>query len=426
MNLYFRYEKSTQSKIRWAMKAYVRWMNCRNYQVQHGLISEEHKVPSPDELLTIVKEEVVKVVCLFILEVRDANGNDYNRDTLYDLIVMVQSFFKQNRLPYHFFEDDAFFDIKNTLDNCMKQLTKEGKIAPRIKAVPISCAEEEKLWMKGLLGDDNPTKLIDTLVYLLGLHFALRAAEEHKNLKAVGKVLYDDEVGLKYLYYQEVSSKCNQGGIASRGIPPKTGCVYENVVNSDRCVVRLFEKYMSHRPSHLPKCSPDFYLRPLTVPNGNVWYSCQARGRHSIEKVIKELCKQGGFDGKRTNHSMCAASATHMYEQGADEQLICEKTGHRSVAVCSYKRTSGEQLKNVTDMLYGTVQKPLKQAKLEFKGASSATVSVPPSNKGELERFETTSSCEGDKIAEKKGNDVSHSLELGKGLVLNININVQK
>ena len=143
-------------------------------------------------------------------------------------------------------------------------------------------------------------------------------------------------------------------------------------------MVRLFEKYMSHRPDHDPRCSKDFYLRPLSVPNGDVWYSCQARGRHTIEKVIKELCKKGGFTGKHTNHSCRASTATRMYEQGADEQLICEKTGHKSVAVRSYKRTSSHQLKEVTDMLYGNIKSdetiPQNVAKVE----PTSTVSIPP------------------------------------------------
>ena len=198
-----RYEKSTRIKIRWAMKSYVRWMRCRNYQVEHGLIPADRHVPDPDELIKLSKSEVVSILCLFIMEVKNSSGDDYNRDTLYDLIVMVQSFFKENGLPYKFFNDDEFFLLRNTLDNRMKDLSKMGKIAPREKAQPISIEEEEKLWNIRALGDDTPAKLVDTLLYLLGVHFALRAAEEHKNLKVNCQfsVRYDDKVGLKYLFY---------------------------------------------------------------------------------------------------------------------------------------------------------------------------------------------------------------------------------
>ena len=76
------------------MKAYVRWMRCRNYQVEHGLISSDRSVPTPDDLVDFSKQDIVKVLCMFIHEVRDGNGNEYNCDTLYDMIVMVQAFFK--------------------------------------------------------------------------------------------------------------------------------------------------------------------------------------------------------------------------------------------------------------------------------------------------------------------------------------------
>ena len=113
---------------------------------------------------------------------KNANGQDYNCDTLYDLIVMVQLFFKENGKAYRFFDDNDFFHLCNTLDNRMKDLSKMGTIAPCIKAQPISM-QEEKLWELCVLRDDTPAKLIDTLLYLLGLHFALRVAEEHKSLK---------------------------------------------------------------------------------------------------------------------------------------------------------------------------------------------------------------------------------------------------
>ena len=323
------------------MKSYVRWMTCRNYQVEQVLIYTDRKVLDPDQLLIADKKDIVNTLCLFVLEVKDSNGNDYNRDTLYDLLVMVQSLFKENRKRYKLFEDDAFFDYKNTLDNLIKQLSKEGKIAPCEKAKPISLDEEEKLWTMGILGEDTPTKLVYTLLYLLDIHFGLHAAEEHKSLRMHDQlnVHYDTEVGLKYLYYEENTSKCNQGGNSTRGNNAKNSRAYENVINSDRCLLRLYEKYISLCPLHMPKCSNYFYLCLLSVPNANVWFSCKATGRNALEKVIRNICKKGGFTGKRTNHSCRGSTATRMYQNACDEQLICEKSGHRSVAVRFYKHT---------------------------------------------------------------------------------------
>ena len=404
------------------MKAYVRWMNCHNYQVEQGLLSSDRLIPLSKELINLPKEEICLVLCKFVMEAHNSDGKDYTRDTLYDLIIMVQSFLKQNGKPMKFLEEDVFFDLKNALDNRMRDLSKDGKISPRIKAEPLSVSDEEKLWSLGILGDKTPEQLVDTLLYLNSVHFALRAAEEHKSLKmnCQFKVEFDPEVGLKYLQYTECMSKCNQGGLTSRFIQTKVDRAYENVINSDRYMVCLYEKYVSHRPNHLPKYSKDFYLHPLAVPNGNIWYSCQARGRHNLDKVVKTMCAKAGFTGKCTNHSLRSSTATCMYEKGIDEQLICEKTGHRSVAVRSYKRTSSRQMKEVCDVLYGNT-KPIEPNVEEsewkvVKREPCATVSKPlPGNdvdnnvkvKQELEPKKT-------------------NVELPNGMVVNINFNVNK
>ena len=184
-------------------------------------------------------------------------------------------------------------------------------------------------------------------------------------------------------------------------------------------MVRLYKKYMSHRPDHLPKCSKDFYLRPSAVPNGDIWYSCQARGHHKLEKVVKEMCKKAGFTGKRTNHSLRAGCATRMYDGGADEQLICEKTGHRSIAVRGYKHTSSHQMREVSDSLYGNVGegKP-KIAKIE---ASSTVRAPPPEVKSEIESISIENESDS-----KQNVDSDKTVELSKGFVVNINFNVTK
>ena len=62
-----------------------------------------------------------------------------------------------------------------------------------------------------------------------------------------------------------------------------------------------------------------------------VWYSKQAMGHNSLQKIVPDLFKTAGINGHFTNHSLRATAATSLYEQGMDEQLIMERTGHRSV-----------------------------------------------------------------------------------------------
>lgn len=68
-----------------------------------------------------------------------------------------------------------------------------------------------------------------------------------------------------------------------------------------------------------------------------------------MSKVVKHLCAKAGFDVHFTNHSLRATAATRMYSAELPEELICEKTGHRSEAVRENKRTSNIQEQEASD-----------------------------------------------------------------------------
>lgn len=105
--------------------------------------------------------------------------------------------------------------------------------------------------------------------------------------------------------------------------------------------------------------SPDcYYLRPRQAACDNpelhdVWYCNVPVGKNSLAKIVANLCEKAGFSGFYTNHSLRATAATRLYDAGVDEQLICEKTGHKSNAVRSYKRTSAEQKQRVSAIVQG-------------------------------------------------------------------------
>ncbi len=107
------------------------------------------------------------------------------------------------------------------------------------------------MWRSGILSDGTPEKLVNTLLYLISVHFALRACDEHENLK-VGcysqlKVKIDPETNYRYLEYVENCSKNNQGGIKSLHHKTKTAKAFENLENPQHCIVHIFEKYLSMR-----------------------------------------------------------------------------------------------------------------------------------------------------------------------------------
>ena len=67
---------------------------------------------------------------------------------------------------------------------------------------------------------------------------------------------------------------------------------------------------------------------------------------------MARLCQKAQILGFRTNHSLRAIAASRLIHASIDEQLIMERTGHRSIeGVRSYKRTSDDQREVLFDIL---------------------------------------------------------------------------
>ena len=77
---------------------------------------------------------------------------------------------------------------------------------------------EEHLWELGLLGSSSPATLLNTLVYMVGLYFALRSGNEHRRLcffPSQSQII-EEPGSCAYIEYKEGVSKTNQGGLKSR------------------------------------------------------------------------------------------------------------------------------------------------------------------------------------------------------------------
>ncbi len=112
----------------------------------------------------------------------------------------------------------------------------------------ITEAEEDMLWTEGILGTGTPEKLLDTLVYLIGLNFAFRAGQEHKNLRWNNPqlTLVSSETGEEILRCREDVSKTNQGGLNSRKLKQKVVYSFPNRGKPERCLVNVFKQYVQH------------------------------------------------------------------------------------------------------------------------------------------------------------------------------------
>ena len=150
------------------------------------------------------------------------------------------------------------------------------------------------------------------------------------------------------IIYTEAYSKNKQGGLAQRHDVPKVVRHYSNEKDPSRCFVRLFKKYRLL----CPVGTTAFYLSPLRKPKPEQWYLRSPVGHNTLGSTVSRLCKLAGISGHKTNHFLRATAATRLYHNNVDEQLIMAVTGHKSIdGVRSYKRTSEDQFKHVSDAM---------------------------------------------------------------------------
>uniref|UniRef100_A0A1X7U6A4 ZMYM2-like/QRICH1 C-terminal domain-containing protein n=1 Tax=Amphimedon queenslandica TaxID=400682 RepID=A0A1X7U6A4_AMPQE len=205
----------------------------------------------------------------------------------------------------------------------MKRLKADGV---GLEKDPISINDEEQLWAKQLLGESSPHVLLDTIVFMCGMYFALRSRKEHRDLKFdLIKVLLID--GKKCIQYTENCYKNNPGGLKHQKIEPKVVTHYENISDPLRCFVKLLEVYYSRCPPPEQRKTDLFYLTPIAKPKGTFWFSAIPVGQNT-SKTVSRLRKAAGIEGYKTNYSLRVTTATQLFQAGIDEQVIMNRTGH--------------------------------------------------------------------------------------------------
>jgi hypothetical protein len=172
---------------------------------------------------------------------------------------------------------------------------------------------EDKLWELKLLGDHNPQVLLDILFYGIGLCFALRRGEEHRQLHhdPCQITLHEPPTGSSYLIYTEDVSKTNQGGLTHKHREPKKVIHYENKDNPERCLIKIFKMYNSKCPIDRPASA--LYLKPLKHPKEDVWYQKVAVGHNTLSKVVNQLMASAGIPGHFANHSLRSTATTRLF-----------------------------------------------------------------------------------------------------------------
>ena len=324
---------NTQRKVKWVMGIFNSW-----YGQWRARLTDELKVLK--EMSEWTNNEINYVLKYFFCEINKVDGTPYPPRTLKEICACIQHHFNYSlHRSISLFKDNDFCELRQVLDAVMKKGAKEGLIKPKKQAQVISMEAEDKLWMNGTFGDDTPEKLLRTLIYLLGLHLSLRASQEHRDLE-YGEhsqlALNETKAGEKILIYTERMSKNKQFGLRTCNAEPKVTSIHQNMENPDRCVVRLFEKYINHRPEQFGKkgCSA-FYLSPMPPTqiksDNQQWYKSVPLGIHSIESTTKNAMKNlSDEEGFFTNTSLRRTAKNRLIQNGIPPEVAAKKTGRIS------------------------------------------------------------------------------------------------
>ena len=272
--------KNTSKSTSWAVNIWKEWTTHRRTVC--------HPLDCPPHILLCQPEELNQWLSKFVLEIRRKDGQQYPPQTLYAICCGLLRYVRELKPDINFFKDAQFSGFQRTLDGEMKHLRSCG-LGSKKQAEPISIHEETILWEHGLLGSCSPQVLLDTMVFLCGMYFALRSGQEHRDLQFSQIELIEPSGNSPpYLVYTENISKNNTGGMAQRKLQPKQVMHHSNTSNQSRCFVHLFKEYVQHCPKE--RKTTCFYLTALKKPKGYVWYSDTPVGHNTLSKTVKRLC----------------------------------------------------------------------------------------------------------------------------------------
>ena len=291
-------------------------------------------------------------LCDFFEKIRKEDGNPYSPRTLSHIMAVMCMLLKDEGINVNLFENREFLNVQKTLDRKMKTLAADGYQPPVRKAKVITNEMERELWENGVLGYSNPTQLLQTVYYINGTHFCLRARGEHRNLR-VGAQSQLRILGMgnnERIEYKEDLSKNNTAGIKHKNVRQKTGVIY--ATQTEFCPVKIVKKYISL----LPKNAPAFYCKPKTAyGNTGPWYTRSPVGVNVLCKIVQKIAEQANWDQTEiwSGHSLRASSINTLQEEGMPDAVVKMASGHRSdMALHEYVRSDTLKRK-MSDIISG-------------------------------------------------------------------------
>lgn len=248
-----------------------------------------------EDLISSAVAELNYGLCLMTKEARNAEGEPYDPDVLYYILLCIQKYLCENGRVDDIFSDTYYLKCTEFLHEVLQ--TFQPRVTPLGFVIP-SHVTEEMLWECKQLGAHSPATLLTTLMFFNTKYFLLKTVDQHMRL-AFSKVLRqtkknpsnpkDKSTSIRYLKALGVHQTGQQKGF------PITDDMYaeqtENAENPLRCPIKLYDFYLFKCPQSVKGRNDTFYLtpEPVVAPNSPIWYSTQPISREQMEQMLTRI-----------------------------------------------------------------------------------------------------------------------------------------
>lgn len=346
-------------------------------------------------------EEMNKCLSKFYVSARKQDGNYYKKTSLLSIRAALDRHLKTP--PYNkrfsICDNVLFSEANKTLNSYLKQLVKNGKIAPTVHKVSLTADIVKKLYEKRELADvdtQSPRALLQTAWFLISIYFGKRGRENQSSLKKSMLRLVKTADGQEYFELNRsepgavLTSKNHTGGL--HGSEDHSDGKIFSQPGSKRCPVEILKTYLIHLNPNIsalfqkPKSESSAKFNPKVH---EVWYDACNVGHNTLENMLRKMTERAGITPYLTNHSLRATTVTVLSGSNIETRQIKAITGHKSnSSIESYcERPTLGQYKEMSTALTSFIhsdRSPESRSKSldlsKEKHGHSATITTPMSS----------------------------------------------
>ena len=278
--------------------------------------------------------ELQQLAKKFVLGVRKKNGEEYEPSSLRGFLQSVDRYLRKKGCTFSLLNDKEFCEVQDILKKKQKQLKAIGKGNKPNSADALTDEDIEEFYRAGVLGNNTPRALLNTVWMSNCIYFGMRPGQEQRDLCWGDLELKTNADGLRYAKFSTERQTKTRTGENTKNVRESKPKMLKNLDNNDRCPATAYLAYKQHRPPEMMADDSPFYLAVNTeVPKaGKKWFKAAPLGVNSLRSMVKNMlaASQVHSDKKLVNHSTRKHLVQKLVDNNIPPNEIVQITGHKT------------------------------------------------------------------------------------------------